>query len=139
MAWSGTGTTRPRRTSRRTSKPSVPSGEGSLRAVLVRRRTVPQDHTHTHPQLSRTVSLEDWRALNDLVHESSYRVDFAPLGVADLFVEDGWYGWNDKRSAGRETIRESYRLRAARGIRTARHLVTNLRVSMVADDIAEGQ
>jgi SnoaL-like domain len=79
-------------------------------------------------------------ALLDLVHEFAYLVDFGPAEtVADLFAEDGWYAWGDKRSVGRDAIRETYRQRAARGMRTARHLCTNLRISMVGDHEARGQ
>jgi len=86
------------------------------------------------------VPIEDWRAFNDLVHEFAYRVDFGPAEtVADLFIEDGWYGWGDKRSVGREAIRDAYRQRAARGLRTSRHLCTNLRFSRLSDDRAQGQ
>jgi|RhiMetdeSRZDD1v2_1073273.scaffolds.fasta_scaffold02295_12 SnoaL-like domain len=86
------------------------------------------------------VPIEDWRALTDLVHEFAYRVDFGPAEtIADLFIEDGWYGWGEKRSVGRDAIRDTYRQRAARGLRTARHLCTNLRFSMLSDDKAQGQ
>ena len=86
------------------------------------------------------VPIEVRIALHDLVNEFAHRVDFGPAEtVADLFVEDGWYAWGEKRSAGREAIREVYRQRAARGTRTARHLCTNLRVSMVSDTQAQGQ
>ena len=86
------------------------------------------------------VPIEVRIALLDLVHEFAYLVDFGPAEtIADLFVEDGWYAWGAKRSVGRDAIRETYRQRAARGIRTARHLCTNLRVSMVGDHEARGQ
>jgi hypothetical protein len=79
-------------------------------------------------------------ALHELVNEFAYLVDFGPAEtIADLFVEEGWYGWGEKRSAGREAIRETYRQRTARGLRTARHLTTNLRLSMVGDNEAHGQ
>jgi hypothetical protein len=69
-------------------------------------------------------------ALEELVIEFAYRVDHGPTDtVADLFVADGWYGWGPaKRSIGRESIRAAYQARAAAGIRTARHLTTNLRL-----------
>jgi hypothetical protein len=68
--------------------------------------------------------------LEELVIEFAHRVDRGPVDtVADLFAPDGWYGWGpEKRSTGRENIREAYRARAAAGIRTARHLMTNLRL-----------
>jgi hypothetical protein len=79
-------------------------------------------------------------ALHDLVDEFAYLVDFGPAEtIADLFAEDGWYGWGEKRSVGRDAIRDTYRQRAARGLRTSRHLNTNLRVSMVGDNEARGR
>ena len=79
-------------------------------------------------------------ALEELNHEFAYRVDFGPAETtADLFVEDGWYQWGEKRSNGREAIREAYRQRADRGVRTARHLCTNLRVSMLSENEATGK
>jgi hypothetical protein len=79
-------------------------------------------------------------ALHELVNEFAYLVDFGPAEtIADLFTEDGWYGWGEKRSVGREAIRIAYRQRAARGVRTARHLSTNLRLSLVGDHEARGQ
>jgi hypothetical protein len=79
-------------------------------------------------------------ALEELNHEFAYRVDFGPAETAaDLFIEDGWYAWGDKRSNGREAIREAYRQRAARGVRTARHLCTNLRISMLSENEANGK
>ena len=86
------------------------------------------------------VPIEVRIALEDLVHEFAYRVDFGPAAtIADLFSADGWYEWRGKRSVGRDAIRETYRARAARGIRTARHLCTNLRLSLVSDNHARGQ
>lgn len=85
------------------------------------------------------VPTEVWIALHDLAHEFAYRVDFGLAEtIADLFTEDGWYGWGGKRSVGREAIRDTYRQRAARGIRTSRHLSTNLRVSLLSDNLAHG-
>ena len=49
--------------------------------------------------------------------------------VADLFTEQGSYGVREgKRSVGRPEIRAAYAARAARGLRTARHAFTNLRL-----------
>jgi ketosteroid isomerase-like protein len=50
--------------------------------------------------------------------------------VADLFTSDGVYGRSTgERSVGREAIRESYRKRSAHGVRTARHIFSNLRLT----------
>ena len=86
------------------------------------------------------VPLEVRTALYELVTEFAYLVDFGPVEtIADLFASDGWYGWGEKRSVGRDAIRETYRQRAARGFRTSRHLNTNLRLSMVTENEAQGQ
>ena len=80
------------------------------------------------------------RAIEALNHEFAYRVDFGPSEtVAELFTADGWYGWDSRRSVGREEIRESYRLRASRGTRTARHLCTNLRLESLPGGEVEGR
>jgi hypothetical protein len=80
------------------------------------------------------------RAIEALNHEFAYRVDFGPSeSAAELFTADGWYGWGSKRSVGREEIRAAYRLRAARGIRTARHLCTNLRLQSMPGGEVEGR
>jgi hypothetical protein len=89
---------------------------------------------------NRDVPIEVRLALQDLVHEFAYLVDFGPPEtIADLFTEDGCYGWGQKRSEGRDAIRDTYRQRAARGIRTARHLCSNLRISMLSENEARGQ
>jgi hypothetical protein len=72
--------------------------------------------------------------LDQLIVEFAHRVDRGPVDtVADLFAPDGWYGWGlDKRSTGRESIRAAYRARAAAtGVRTARHLMTNIRLNQI--------
>jgi uncharacterized protein (TIGR02246 family) len=59
--------------------------------------------------------------------------------VADLFTEDGVYGRSTgERSEGRAAIRESYRARAAHGVRTARHLFSNLRLVVESDRRVRG-
>lgn len=60
-------------------------------------------------------------------------------GVADLFTPDGVYGRSTgERSVGREAIRESYRRRSEHGARTARHIFTNLRLTIESDSRARG-
>lgn len=79
-----------------------------------------------------------------LVAEFAWRIDRGdPATVADLFTENGWYGRETgDRSVGRDAIREAYAARAAReaeaGVRTARHLFTNLRVRQQDDRYATG-
>ena len=59
--------------------------------------------------------------------------------VADLFTADGVYGRSTgERSEGREAIRESYRLRAEHGERTARHIFSNLRLTIENERRARG-
>lgn len=59
--------------------------------------------------------------------------------VADLFTPDGVYGRSTgERSVGREAIRESYRKRAAHGVRTARHIFSNLRLTIESPERARG-
>lgn len=59
--------------------------------------------------------------------------------VADLFMEDGVYGRSTgARSVGREAIRDSYKRRKDHGVRTARHIFTNLRLTPLADGLVGG-
>lgn len=49
--------------------------------------------------------------------------------VADLFTEDGRYGRSTGEvSIGRDAIRSAYAARIAHGVRTSRHVFTNLRL-----------
>ena len=87
-----------------------------------------------------SVSLEVRQQLEELNYEFAHRVDFGPSETtADLFVQDGWYAWGEKRSVGREAIREAYRQRAARGVRTARHLCINLQLTRLSEHEARGR
>jgi hypothetical protein len=79
-------------------------------------------------------------AIESLIAEFAYLIDHNQTEeVADLFTEDGWYGREGgSRSVGRDAIRKSYAGRAARGERTARHIFTNLRLTMLSPTEAEG-
>jgi ketosteroid isomerase-like protein len=79
-------------------------------------------------------------AIESLIAEFAYLIDHNQTDkVADLFTEDGWYGREGgARSVGRDAIRKSYAGRAARGVRTARHIFTNLRLTVHSADEAEG-
>ena len=58
----------------------------------------------------------------------------ASVHVADLFVEDGRYSRSTGEvSVGREAIRIAYAGRIANGVRTSRHVFTNLRIERVAE------
>lgn len=59
--------------------------------------------------------------------------------VPELFTEDGSYGREGGgRSTGRDALRAVYAMRAARGVRTARHLFTNLRLEFVNEREVHG-
>jgi len=59
--------------------------------------------------------------------------------VADLFTEDGVYRRSTgEASSGREAIRRSYRIRTDQGPRTARHIFSNLRLTVESDRQARG-
>ncbi|MXW92948.1 MAG: nuclear transport factor 2 family protein [Rhodospirillaceae bacterium] len=79
-----------------------------------------------------------------LIAEFAWRIDRGdPAAVADLFTPDGWYGRSaGERSVGRDAIRAAYAARAERqaeaGVRTARHLFTNLRLERLDADSAAG-
>jgi hypothetical protein len=45
-----------------------------------------------------------------------------------MYTPEGVFAIGDKRMAGREAVREFYSWREGRGDRTARHVITNLRV-----------
>ena len=72
--------------------------------------------------------------------EFAYLIDHdRSAEVADLFTEDGIYGRSaGGSSVGREAIRDSYRRRKDAGIRTARHIFTNLRLTPLADGRVAG-
>ncbi len=64
-----------------------------------------------------------------LVHEFARRIDFAAgVGVELLFTEDGYLEFDGRSSRGRPEIMRAYAARRARGPRTARHVVTNVRI-----------
>lgn len=80
-----------------------------------------------------------WIAIHQLVSDFAYSIDIENgERTAELFTEDGWYQSDDKRSTGREAIREAYRRRAARGPRTSRHIFTNLRIERLDDNAYSG-
>lgn len=73
--------------------------------------------------------------IEELLVEFAHRLDFdAGVTVDELFEADGAYVIDGRTLSGRAAIREGYATRAARGPRTARHLVTNVGVEPVAQD-----
>ena len=75
----------------------------------------------------RALSLNDRLALQDLVHDFAQRVDLdGGVGTENLFTEDGFYEYDGRSNRGRDDIRRAYEIRRERGVRTARHVFTNL-------------
>jgi hypothetical protein len=54
-----------------------------------------------------------------------------------FYVEDGVFVIGDKTMAGQQAIVEFYRWREGRGARTARHVVSNFRLSSWKENVAE--
>ena len=80
------------------------------------------------------------RQLEDLLVEFAYRLDVHQGdGVADLFGAGASFTVDGNTVFGREEIRVGYERRARRGARTARHLVSNVRVTMLSPDRAQVQ
>ena len=69
-----------------------------------------------------------------LTIEFWYQVDVHMGRTAhDFFVEAGTFRVADRIFANREEIRAFYEWRATRGVRTARHIVSNLRVTVESE------
>jgi uncharacterized protein (TIGR02246 family) len=58
--------------------------------------------------------------------------------VAELFTADGKYTAPGQNLAGRSSINAAYRNRAARGVRTSRHIFTNMRLRPLANGMVGG-
>ena len=79
-----------RSVSRPRSRPSDGTRALLWAPTLKERAAVPEFKTQEQTESyrgGRAVSLEDWKALNDLVHEFAYRVDFGPMGSANVPYE----------------------------------------------------
>ncbi len=73
--------------------------------------------------------LQLWHQLQCLEIEHWYDVNVNGGTTAhELYAEEGILAVGKKIHRGRETIREFYEARAKRGVRTARHLLSNFRV-----------
>jgi hypothetical protein len=82
-------------------------------------------------------SLELWFELQSLEVEYWYDVDMNWGRSAHTFyVEDGEFSIGDKKFSGAAEVANFYAWRASLGKRTARHVVTNFRVSNIGDDRA---
>lgn len=90
--------------------------------------------------MTREEELLLWVEIERLNAEFAYLIDHDQSDkVADLFTPDGVYGRSTgERSVGREAIRESYRRRVAHGVRTARHIFSNLRLTIESDTRSRG-
>lgn len=75
--------------------------------------------------------------LTALEVEYWYDVDFNwGRNAAALYAEGGVFAIGDSRMEGREAVAEFYRWREGRGVRTARHVVTNFRLETADGDTA---
>jgi len=78
----------------------------------------------------------DLREAEQLILRTWWLVDAEHgQGVEQLFTEDGQLQFGAALNRGREEIRAVYALRRARGERTARHLVANIRWSTNGGDV----
>src|SRR5687767_7130533 len=70
-----------------------------------------------------------WHTLHNMEVRRWYDVNLnSGLTLHEMYVEDGVFAVGPTRHEGRETIRRFYEARAKRGIRTARHVLTNFQV-----------
>ena len=77
----------------------------------------------------RQSDFELWYLLHDLEVRHWCDVNLnAGKTVHELYVEDGIFAVGPQERRGRKAIREFYEARAKRGVRTARHILTNFRV-----------
>jgi hypothetical protein len=88
----------------------------------------------------RPVSDVDHLALARLVTEAAWCVDDGKADtLAELFTEDGVLVLDDRELRGREAIRQwGSRLEAARTYQCIRHVVSNMRFTLVGDGEAKG-
>ncbi len=76
-----------------------------------------------------TVTAQLRTEIEQLLSEFAHRLDLDHgLRVHELFTEDGSYIIDGRPLTGHETIRSGYEQRAALGLRTGRHLFTNVLV-----------
>ena len=81
-----------------------------------------------------------WAEISQFVAEYWHEVDANGGARAhELFTPDGTFGTSIRTYAGQDAIKGFYAGRQARGDRTARHLVSNLRLGRVAGDEVEAQ
>jgi len=80
-------------------------------------------------------SLELWYTLYDMEVRHWYDVNLNHgRTVHELYTEDGLFAVGPQERRGPNAVREFYEARAKRGVRTARHVLTNFRVLPVEGD-----
>ena len=81
-----------------------------------------------------TARLEDRLAIEDLNAAFAWHLDHGETeALVALFTEDALYTNGARRSEGRSEIAAFFRSRTAAGPRTARHLMSGLRVTFESD------
>lgn len=86
------------------------------------------------------VEIDAWIAIHQLISDFAYSIDIENgARTAELFTEQGWYESDSRRSTGRDAIRLAYERRAARGVRTSRHIFTNVIVERAGDGNYRGK
>lgn len=74
-------------------------------------------------------------AIEELIVDFAWRIDHQQgHGVEELFHEDGEYVLFGHPVQGRAAIESLYAHRRARGVRTSRHLFSNLHITATDDD-----
>jgi hypothetical protein len=76
-----------------------------------------------------------WHQLHNLEIQHWYDVNINGGGsVHELYIDDGVLTVGNTQHRGRRAIREFYEARAKRGVRTARHLLSNFRIVAGVDE-----
>ena len=78
-------------------------------------------------------------AIEDLNNNFCYYLDHGETDcLVELFTEDAHYSHGTRLSAGREEIRHLFNQRTAGRVRTARHMMSGLRIDQTDLDTATG-
>jgi len=90
-------------------------------------------------ELSPNSYLHIERAIRDLNSDFCYYLDHGDTHrLVDLFTADAKYTHGDRSSVGLDAINELFSRRNASGTRTARHMQTGLRLTIIDEDSATG-
>ena len=80
-------------------------------------------------------AFELWYTLHEMEVRHWYDVNLNHgKTVHELYTEDGLFAVGPQERRGPKTIREFYEARAKRGVRTARHVLTNFQIFPADDD-----